>query len=187
MTARGLVQAMGGTMGVTSEVDAGSTFWLELPATDPPSRRMLQEASPLRSSPERLATHGLVLYIEDNRSNRVLMEHVLGRRPGVRLASATDAANGLSIARTERPDLILLDLHLPDLPGEEVLRLLWADPATRAIPIVVLSADATPGHVARLLAAGARAYLTKPLDIDGILRLVDDTLGRAPRPGESTA
>jgi len=107
----------------------------------------------------------------------VLMEHVLARRPAVRLTSAPDATTGLELARTQRPDLILLDLHLPDMPGAELLRLLWVDPATRTIPVAVLSADATPTQISRLLSSGARAYLTKPLDVDKVLRLVDDTLG----------
>src|SRR5256884_9230846 len=71
---------------------------------------------------------------------------------------------GLDLAREHRPDLILLDLHLPDLPGQEVLRRLLDQPRTRGIPVLILSADATPGHVERLLAARAPAYLTKPLD-----------------------
>ena len=78
-----------------------------------------------------------------------------------------------------RRDLILLDLHLPDIPGDEVLAHLLADPETRDIPVVILSADATPAQIERLLAAGARAYLTKPFDVTELLALVDETL--APR------
>jgi CheY-like chemotaxis protein len=78
--------------------------------------------------------------------------------------------------RNRLPDLVLLDLHLPDLPGEEVLRQIWEDPATRRIPVAVLSADATPAQHRRLLAAGAIAYLTKPFDIAEVLRLVDRIL-----------
>jgi len=71
---------------------------------------------------------------------------------------------------------VLLDLHLPDLPGNEVLARLLADPVTKSIPVVVLSADATPGQVSRLLEQGARAYLTKPLDVKKILALLDEFL-----------
>lgn len=80
------------------------------------------------------------------------------------------------LARTERPDLILLDLHLPDMPGEEVLRRIRDDTSTHGIPVSVLSADATPAQAGRLLAAGACAYLTKPLDVRKVLQLVDGTL-----------
>jgi CheY-like chemotaxis protein len=83
------------------------------------------------------------------------------------------------MVRTERPDLILLDLHLPDLSGEEVLRRLWADPETRRIPVAVLSADATPHQKQRMLAAGAVAYLTKPLDLTRLLQLLDQQLAPA--------
>jgi len=83
---------------------------------------------------------------------------------------------GLELARDHRPELIILDLHLPDLPGSDVLARLSADPRTRGIPVVILSADATPGQIKRLLEQGAREYLTKPLDIRQVLALEDDTL-----------
>lgn len=114
-----------------------------------------------------------VLYIEDNLSNLRLIEQVLARRPHATLLSALQGQLGLDLAREHRPDLILLDLHLPDLSGEEVLRQLLEEPRTRDIPVVILSADVTPGQVERLLAAGAQAYLTKPLDVRKLLALVD--------------
>jgi CheY-like chemotaxis protein len=86
---------------------------------------------------------------------------------------------GLDLAREHRPDLILLDLHLPDMAGEEVLARLVAEPATRRIPVVVLSADASGGQMDRLLAAGARAYLTKPIDVRAFIDLIDELLGDA--------
>jgi CheY-like chemotaxis protein len=82
----------------------------------------------------------------------------------------------MDTVRREHPDLILLDLHLPDMSGEEVLRRLWADPSTRPIPVAILSADATSSHSQRLLAAGAVAYLTKPLQLSRLLRLLDERL-----------
>ena len=85
---------------------------------------------------------------------------------------------GLDLARDHRPDLILLDRHLPDVPGDEVLRLLREDPRTRDIPVVIVSADASPGQAQRLLDAGARAYLTKPLDIQKLLAVVDESVHR---------
>ena len=91
---------------------------------------------------------------------------------------------GLDLARQHRPDLILLDVHLPDISGEQVLRELRADPELGRTPVVVLSADATPGQVQRLLAAGARAYLTKPLDVRRLLTILDETLPvRGPSDG----
>jgi CheY-like chemotaxis protein len=122
------------------------------------------------------STTGVVLYVEDNRSNVRLMERVLQRRAGVRLLHAPSGADGVAMAREYRPDLVLLDLHLPDMPGEEVLQTLSQDPELRDIPVAVLSADAMPAHPRRLKAAGAIAYLTKPLDISLVLQLIDETL-----------
>src|SRR6266404_3116401 len=96
--------------------------------------------------------------------------------PGVTLVSAMQGSRGVELARAHRPDLIILDLHLPDMPGADVLVRLLADPTTKAIPVVILSADATPGRISRLLEQGARAYLTKPLDVRELLSLIDDTL-----------
>ena len=120
-----------------------------------------------------------VLYIEDNLSNLSLVEHILGQRPGIALLTAMQGGSGLHIARARRPDLILLDLNLPDMAGAEVLRLLRGDPRTSAIPVVVISADATPGRIERLLTAGATAYATKPLEVRRFLAILDEALGPA--------
>jgi CheY-like chemotaxis protein len=104
---------------------------------------------------------------------------VLAKRPAVTLIHAGDGTTGLSIARSRRPDAIFLDLHLPDIGGEEVLRLLWNDRELREIPVVVLSADATPAQMRRLLASGARAYLTKPLELARVLETLDWVLARS--------
>lgn len=94
------------------------------------------------------------------------------------LLHAADAQTGLSMARDRHPDVIFLDLHLPDASGEDVLRQLWDDPGLRTIPVIVLSADATYGQMRRLLASGATAYLTKPLDLRQVLEVLDQTLSR---------
>jgi CheY-like chemotaxis protein len=118
----------------------------------------------------------VILYIEDNAANFELVRHVLNQRPHVRLFAATRGELGLELARLQRPDLILLDLHLPDIPGHEVLRQLRDIPETRDIPVVVISADASASQVDRLIKAGARAYLTKPLDVKQFLTLIDQML-----------
>jgi CheY-like chemotaxis protein len=117
-----------------------------------------------------------ILYIEDNPSNLELVKRVLARRPGIRLIDAMEGRLGVDLAREQRPDLILLDLHLPDMPGAEVFRQVREDPTTRAIPVVVISADATPGQIERLMTDGARAYLTKPLDVRKLLGVLDEVL-----------
>ena len=94
------------------------------------------------------------------------------------LLSAMQGRVGLDLARTNRPDLVLLDRHLPDVPGDDVLRLLREDRRTHDIPVVILSADASPGQAQRLLDDGARAYLTKPLDDRRLLAVVDESVER---------
>ena len=115
----------------------------------------------------------VVLQVEDNPSNASLVEQILARRPEVRLVSTSEAGLGLELAREYRPDLILLDLHLPDLPGEELLYRLKAVPELAEIKVVVVSADATPSRIRRMLDLGVEGYLTKPVDVEALLRLVD--------------
>ena len=128
------------------------------------------------SDDARLDTAGSVLYIEDNPSNMRVVEQALRHRPGVRLSMAATARLGIELARADPPDLILLDQHLPDLTGADVVQALRSDPGTSEIPIVMLSADATRRQIDTLLAAGARAYLTKPVDLRALLSLVDEHL-----------
>lgn len=118
-----------------------------------------------------------VLYIEDETVNFMLVERIFEYRPHLSLKHANSGQIGLESARTERPRMILLDLKLPDMNGEEVLRLLRENPVTADIPVVVLSADATPSHIERLLSGGARNYVTKPFDIDPFLAVIDEFTG----------
>ncbi len=115
-----------------------------------------------------------ILYIEDDLVNFTLVERILEFRPGLNLMHAMRGEIGVQFAEACQPRLILLDLNLPDMHGADVLRKLQETPETREIPVVVLSADATPSQIERLLAAGARNYLTKPFDIDPFLALVDE-------------
>ena len=120
------------------------------------------------------ATSCDVLYIEDDLVNFTLVERILEFRPTLKLMHARSGEIGVELAQAHRPRLILLDLNLPDMHGSEVLRRLQNEPATANVPVVVLSADATPSQIERLLTAGARNYLTKPFDIDPFLAVVDE-------------
>jgi CheY-like chemotaxis protein len=170
---------MGGQLRVVSTVGEGSTFWVELPVTESPRGRL----DPGRTDaprPERAARPPrTILYVEDNLANLDLVETILLDRPEISLIPALQGRLGLQLAREHTPDLILLDLHLPDLPGEMVLHELRADDRTRHIPVLVISADATNRRVERLRSAGVRGYLTKPLDVDHFLDAVDAALGAA--------
>ena len=174
-----LVQAMHGTIGVSSTLGNGSTFWLDLPRAQSPLKTL--PAAQTGSVSKEPATEDVrrILYVEDNFSNVTLVDQMLAERPTLELMTAMQGRVGLELARQHSPDLILLDLHLPDLPGWQVLAQLKADHLTREIPVVVISADATPPQIKRLLSAGARAYLTKPLDIPEFFRVIDEALSPA--------
>ena len=172
---RGLAEAMGASLGVSSEVDRGSTFWIELKVSAEAAASVPADAGavPISTSTTSPAT---ILYIEDNVSNVRLMTRLLARRPSVTLLHAADGQSGIAMARDRGPDVIFLDLHLPDMSGEDVLQHLWAEPALRPIPVVMLTADATPAQMRRALASGAAAYLTKPLDLRKVLDTLDQMM-----------
>jgi CheY-like chemotaxis protein len=174
------VEAMGGSIGVESTCGQGTTFWVDLPEAPAPASEVESQPN-LPSGEISLEKCGerTVLYIEDNLSNLELVERMLLRIPSLHLISATRGEQGVDLARGRRPDLILLDLHLPDIWGDEVLRRLRADAATRQIPVIMLSADATPVQISRLLSAGAQSYLTKPLDYQQLLETMHTCLKNA--------
>ena len=181
---RGLAEAMGGKIGVASDVDRGSTFWIELARANPPAVESNRPSERHVAPASVDYVSGTILYIEDNASNVRLVERLLRqRRPAITLLHASDGAIGISMALTHKPDLIFLDLHLPDTPGDEVLRRLWEDTRTRHIPVAVLTADATLSQSRRLIATGAKAYLTKPLDVSKMLALIDERLPSRAAPG----
>ena len=122
-----------------------------------------------------------VLYIEDDMANLKLIERIFKRRPAISLRTTTHGERGLDLAREIPPDLILLDLNLPDLNGDEILLRLRQDPATSSIPVVVLSADATERQMERLMEAGATAYITKPIDVSKFISAIDEILAKADR------
>ena len=179
---KGLTEAMGGTIGVRSTPGKGSRFYVDLPLPVGGD----QPASSFVSAPFEDAAMGVetatprayktVLHIDDQAANLSLVERVFETRRDLRLLAATDGRSGLARARTAQPDLILLDLHLPDISGDEVVRRLHTERLTCGIPVLVLSADATPGQIERLRGLGVRDYLTKPFKIDALLQAIDTAL-----------
>lgn len=173
---RGLAHAMAGRVEVESVLGEGSTFTLVLPRSEPVDRGPAE----VPAVPRPVAGAELdVLYIEDNLANQALMTSIARLRPNVRLRLAPTGTSGVQAAKEHTPDLVLLDLHLPDIQGDEVIDQLHADPATAHVPVVVLTADATAGLDERLNHAGADGLITKPVDVDFVLAWLD----RAATPG----
>jgi signal transduction histidine kinase/CheY-like chemotaxis protein len=177
---KALVERMGGTVQARSTPDAGSVFEVRLPAahiTDdvPPSDGTsdvaLVPAAPHDGRPGRL------LYIEDNPVNLLIVQELLAQRPDLELDTAVDGLSGVRLAAQRVPDLILVDMQLPDIDGHEVLRRLRADAATAEIPCIALSANAMPDDIARALRAGFADYWTKPLDLQRFMRSLQAIFG----------
>ena len=166
-----LVESMGGAIGVHSHVGEGTTFTVDLPsAVAPPATALGGE----RAAGDATEVGTLrVLHVEDNLANLELVEQVLTRSGVVTLLTAMSGSLGLELAREHLPDLVLLDLHLPDMSGTALLDELRADPRTAPIPVVVVTADATPVQIQRLRDRGVAAYLTKPIDVRDLLGVVD--------------
>jgi PAS domain S-box-containing protein len=165
-----LAQAMSGRIEVRSVVGEGSTFSLVLPTAAPDTDAVLVDVPPL---PERGSGALHVLYVEDNPANIALMTRIVQLRAGARLTIATTGEEGLAVAADAVPDLVLLDLHLPDVRGDEVLQRLRLHPATHDVPVVIVTADATPGVRQRLEGLGADGFLTKPIDVNDVLDWID--------------
>ncbi|MGH9179797.1 MAG: ATP-binding protein [Acidimicrobiales bacterium] len=174
-----LAEAMDGRLSATSALGHGSTFSVELPRVEGPVERYERLNRPEEPVPPPAGRRRKVLHIEDNLANLNLMERILAQRGDVEVVAAMQGSLGLELAREHQPVMILLDLHLPDMGGEHVLQRLRDDPDTASIPVVMVSADATTGQVQRLLAAGASAYVTKPVDVPALLRALDLAMAKS--------
>ena len=172
---KALVEGMGGTIGVRSRRGVGTTFELSLPAhlaAAPITAPAVEE--PAVPSAGHCDRNGQLLYIEDNAVNVLLVEELVRNLSGLRIASEPSGTAGVARARKLRPDLILVDLQLPDFDGFEVLRRLRAQPETAKTPCIALSANAMPDDIARGLAAGFTDYWTKPIDFRRFLAALEE-------------
>jgi CheY-like chemotaxis protein len=185
---KGLIEAMGASITVSSTPGIGSTFTIELAGVPAPRSEHGHEAAHARPRPAGVVDAQprlKVLYIEDNVSNLRLVERVLEHHAAVEMLPAMQGSLGLALAREHHPDIIVLDLQLPDIDGEVVLRRLKADPSTRDIPVVVLTADASRGLAERLGAIGSCEFLSKPLDVPHLLAVIETHIGSAGRRNAS--
>jgi signal transduction histidine kinase/CheY-like chemotaxis protein len=169
---KGLMERMGGSIRAENAADGGAVFVLELDRVDSAVSDDALDAARATGEEQPQLGACTLLYIEDNLSNFQLIERVLAPQRSIRLIPAMQGGLGMELAERHKPDLILLDLHLPDVPGAVLFERLRANPLTRDIPVVVVSADATERQFKRLLDAGAADYLTKPLDLRRFLEVV---------------
>jgi PAS domain S-box-containing protein len=169
-----LAELMGGSLRARSEAGRGSAFILTLPCSDEPDtvRSDLDALAPVAPDYHRRLVH----YVEDNETNVEVMRGILAQRPQVEMHVSVTGLDGLAAIRARRPDLILLDMHLPDISGMELLRHLKADPYTSGVPVVVVSADALAQQIDAAFDAGCVHYLTKPVNVAELLAVLDDLL-----------
>lgn len=172
-----LMDAMGGRIGVESTPGVGSTFWIELLrsriAPDAETGQVAESQSYARPG----TNNGTILCIEDNLSNIELIQMIIeSHHEGIALITSMTGTHAVQLAKENSPDLILLDLNLPDIYGKEVLRNLKNDPETKNIPVVIISADAMPHQLHALMNEGAVEYLTKPINVNKFNKILTDVL-----------
>jgi PAS domain S-box-containing protein len=173
-----VVELMGGVIGVESTVGVGSVFWFELNSAAAPQLAVdTAEPAALAAAQVQLSARlRTLLYVEDNPANLMLVEQLIARRPDMRLLSARDGNLGIQLARSRRPQVILMDINLPGISGIEALKILREDPATAHIPVVALSANAMPRDIEKGLQAGFFRYLTKPIKVNEFMDTLDVAL-----------
>jgi CheY-like chemotaxis protein len=186
VVAKRLIELMGGAIGVESTVGVGSVFWIELNAV--PAPEIAAAGAELTTLTETGAPEGMpeapvqtVLYIEDNPANLKLVEQLIARRTNLRMLSAMTGQLGVELARSAMPQVIVMDINLPDISGIEVLKILRQNPATARIPALALSANAMPRDVENGLMAGFFRYLTKPIKLDEFMAALTEAMAVAER------
>jgi CheY-like chemotaxis protein len=178
VVAKRLVELMGGAIGVESTVGLGSVFWFELISVVEP--RLLMEVGDSAAMAQQRMPHGArlktLLYVEDNPANLKLVEQIIARHPELHLLTTVTGINGIEIARLSQPDVILMDINLPDISGMEALKILRSDPTTAHIPVVAISANAMPRDIKKGLQAGFFHYITKPIKVNEFMDAVNEAL-----------
>ncbi len=178
VVAKQLIELMNGVIGVESTVDVGSDFWFEIASASPPAFVAGTDLVPLvpitpEPSGERQRQF---LYVEDNSANLKLVERLFARRSGWTLTGAMTGRLGLELAHSMLPDVILMDINLPDISGDDALVLLRKSPVTRHIPVVAVTANAMPRGIERGLKSGFFQYVTKPINVGEFMKTLTAAL-----------
>lgn len=173
-----LVKAMGGEIGLESVIGKGTRFYIDFPKGDEEKAR----ASEGRETQDERGTKNgekakTLLYVEDDTTNLALVKNILERRPNISIRSAERGKEGLEIAFDKKPDIILLDIDLPDMNGYEVLTRLKTSDKTSGVPVVAVSANAMPSDIEKGKSAGFDDYITKPINVRNFLEIIDTLLG----------
>ena len=180
-----LIELMGGRIGVESTPGTGSTFWVEMRKCAAPY--MIGDATAAMMESGGTGKFSTVLYVEDNAANMNLVERLLERRLDLAMMKAVTAAEGIEIARAELPTIILVGVDLPDMNGVDVLGVLRADPRTKHIPVVAVSANAMPRDIERGIKAGFLRYVTKPIKVSIFMSALDAAIAAAAEHREESA
>ena len=173
--AKQLIELMEGQIGVYSTPGEGTTFWIELPSAInsdnelDPVNVQVSEASSNKGSMQKTYT---VLYIEDNEANCLLVQRIFSTRPDLKLLTTPYGQEGIELASLHQPDLILMDIHLPDMSGNEAMAILQNQPNTRDIPVIAVSANAMSNDIEQTLALGFKEYVVKPIMVDQFIQTV---------------
>ncbi len=169
-----LIEEMGGTIGLNSKVGQGSAFWFELPRAQIRKLPLPHEQTQdVEVEQRQNVASKVMLYVEDNPSNLFLMESIIESVSHIDLISARTAENGIAMAKSHSPDIILLDINLPGMNGIDAVRILKNHPVTKSIPVLALSANAMPDTILKAKQMGFDDYITKPIDLKVLLQALN--------------